>query len=202
MRMLVWSLLLVYAALGVGNCCTLAEDLRNYEEGPLTIADFLGTPPADPPGSANTVTQLGCNYRYSYRVVGTRTTLTVERVMVDAYIRRDASWNRLPSNTALLEHEQGHADNAWIACLQARIAFRDKLRRGRVWKVTGVSLKDAVSKLDAEVSEIMQPFEDAGREADAEYDRETRHGLGPRQGEWRRVQAGTIEELTASLERR
>ncbi len=198
--MRVWMSLAVMTVAGaVIERPATAEDLRSYEDGPLTAADFLGEVPADPGGDANTATKLGCSYRYSYRVVGGRTTLTVEELTVEAFVRRDASWNRRPMNAALMSHEQGHADIAWISCLQARLAFQEKMPRGRHWRFTGASLEDAVAKLDAAVAEIMKPFEVSGREADAAYDRETRHGLGPKQSEWRRVHQATIEELEAKL---
>mgnify|MGYP007061971409 FL=1 len=64
------------------------------------------------------------------------------------------------------------------------------------------TVEEAAAVVNRELSELMTTFHDEGLRADAEYDRETQHGLGPRQGEWRRVQAATIEELEAKLAQR
>lgn len=180
----------------------VAESVRKVDAGPLTAADFRGEVPDDAGGDANTATQLRFSCRYTYQVLGGRTTVTMASVVVDAYVLQDESWNRLPGNKSLLDHEQGHADIAWIQCLQARLAVREKMQRRRGWRAVSRSLDEAVAMLEAELSEMMQSFQREGQEADAAYDRETQHGLGPRQGEWRRVHAATIEELEAKLAKR
>ena len=91
-----------------------AEAARKVDAGPLTAADFRGQVPVDPAGDANTSTQLRFSFRYGYQQLGGRATVTVESVSVDAIVIQDASWNRQPTNARLLEHEQGHADIAWI----------------------------------------------------------------------------------------
>jgi len=196
--MLGWMLMQA-TCLALAAGVAAAESVRKVDAGPLTAADFRGEVPADARGDANTKTQLQFTYRYEYQVVGGRTTVTMASVMVDAYVLQEESWNRLPGNTSLLDHEQGHADIAWIQCLKARLAIREKMQRRRGWSVTATSLDEAVAALDAELSEIMEAFQHEGQEADAAYDRDTQHGLGPRQGEWRRVHAATIEELEAKL---
>ena len=177
----------------------VAESARKVDAGPLTADDFRGDVPADARGDANTKTELQFTYRYEYRVLGGRTTVTMVSVVVDAYVLQEESWNRLPDNMSLLDHEQGHADIAWIQCLKARLAVREKMQRRRGWRVAATSLDEAVAMLDAELSEMMQAFQQEGQEADAAYDRDTQHGLGPRQREWRRVHAATMKELEAKL---
>lgn len=190
--------LLAATALLAAPSASRAEDLRPYEAGPLTAADFRGKIPTTAPGDAQTTTHLRYNFRYRYRFTGGATVLTIEQVEIEALIDRDTSWNRRPSDTALLAHEQGHADNAWIQCLKARLAVRKNLDRPGGWTFTARSLKDAEAKANKALTDMMQAFEQEGVEADAAYDRETQHGLGPRQGEWRRVQQATIEELEAA----
>lgn len=190
------ELLLVATALLVAATpVSRAEDLRPYEDGPLTADDFRGEPPDAALGDAQTTTHLRYDFRYRYRFTGGATVLTIEQVEVEALIDRDTSWNRRPGDADLLAHEQGHADNAWIQCLKARLAVRTKLDRPGGWTFTARSLKDAKAEANEALNDTMQAFEKEGVEADAAYDRETRHGLGPRQGEWRRVQQATIEEL-------
>lgn len=192
------GLLVAIALLVASTSVSRAEDLRSYEDGPLAADDFRGEPPAAAPGDAQTTTHLRFDFRYRYRFTGGVTVLTIQQVSIKALIDRDASWNRRPGNAALLAHEQGHADNAWIQCLKARLAVREKVGRSGGWTFTTRSLKDAEAKATAALNDMMQAFEKEGVEADAAYDRETRHGLGPRQGEWRRVQRATIEELEAA----
>ncbi len=126
--------------------------------------------------------------------------MTVTEVTVDAYVLQDQSWNRKPGNVTLLEHEQGHADNAWIQCLKARLFFDQKRRRG--WKVSASSLDEATDRLRDELTVKMKVFEEEGLEADVRYDRDTKHGLGPLQAELRRVQVATIQELEAEWQQR
>jgi hypothetical protein len=178
-----------------------AEGQRRYEDGPLTTADFRGDVPADAPGDAFTRTQLQFDFRYRYQQLpGGRATVTVTEVTVDAYVLQDQSWNRKPGNVTLLEHEQGHADNAWIQCLKARLFFDQKRRRG--WKVSASSLDEATDRLRDELTVKMKVFEEEGLEADVRYDRDTKHGLGPLQAELRRVQVATIQELEAEWQQR
>lgn len=195
MRNLRCGLLVAIALLVTATPVGRAEDLRPYEDGPLTANDFRGEPPATAPGDAQTTTHLRYDFRYRYRFTGGATVLTIEQVEIKALIDRDTSWNRRPGDAALLAHEQGHADNAWIQCLKARQAVRTKLDRSGGWTFTARSLKDAKAEANAALNDTMQAFEQEGVEADAAYDRETQHGLGPRQGEWRRVQQAMIEEL-------
>jgi hypothetical protein len=173
-----------------------AEDRRKYEEGPLTSDDFRAEPQDVARAAAKTVTQLGYDFRYRYKSNSRNTTAFLESITIEAYIRRDQSWNSKPDDKALLDHEQGHADIARIHCLQARLAFR-KLQKGQGLSATASSLKEALSALEREIQKEMRVFEQAARDADAEYDRETRSGLGAKQAEWRRVQKETIEQLEA-----
>lgn len=177
---------------GVG----LAEDRRKYDEGPLTKDDFRAEPQDIAGAAAKTITQLGYDFRYRYKSSARNTTATLDGITIEAYIRRDRSWNRKPDDKALLDHEQGHADIALIHCLQARLAFR-KLQKGQGLSATASSLKEATAALEREVKKQMAAFEKSARDADAEYDRETRNGLGAQQAEWRRVQAETIQQLQA-----
>jgi hypothetical protein len=180
-----------------------AADRRKYEDGPLTKDDFGEIPAFVPAGaSARTVTELLYNYHYKYRSNSRSTTITLSSIEINAYIRRDQSWNRNLDNEALLDHEQGHADIAQIECLRARLAFRERLRKGRPIEVTASSLKEAETALQREVKREMDKYEQAAREADAEYDRATSHGLNGQQAEWRRVQQETLKKLQAECGKR
>jgi hypothetical protein len=178
--------------LGIGFA---ADDRRKYDDGPLTIADFKAPTQDGTRGAAFTSTQLSYEMRYRYKSAGDNVTVTLESITIDAHIRRDQSWNKEPENKRLLDHEQGHADIAQIHCLKARLAFRDKLAKKKGITATAGSLQDAAAALDREVRKEMSAFENAAREADSEYDRETMNGLGGTQAEWRRVQSETLKEL-------
>lgn len=192
-----WLLLPLALLVGLPPLAFAAEDLRKYEEGLLTGDDFRARVPQGMVKDAMTATRLRFEYRYEYRTAARQTTVTVASVTVHSYIQRDASWNRLPENKSLLDHEQGHADISWIHCLKARLAFAERVRGEKKWSVAAPSLNGAVVKLERELAAFLATFEQAGREADAEYDRGTSHGLAREQAEWRRVQAETIRRLEA-----
>ncbi len=68
--------------------------------------------------------------------------------------------------------------------------------------MSAATLAEATDILTRELTEKLTSFEEEGRAADARYDEETKHGVGPKQAEWRRVQRETIQELEAAWERR
>lgn len=177
------------------------EDRRLWDDGPLTKNDFRGAVPEQPERKAYTATEIRHDYRYRYASTsGGRVTATLTEIDIQAYIRRDQSWNRTPDDRRLLDHEQGHADNAAIQCLRARIALRDAMR-GRGVQAVGETKELAVAALERRVIDLMQSFIDGLRDADADYDRRTLHGLGPNESEWRRVQAETLKSLTEQWEK-
>lgn len=196
----VYGLLVALSIGGAERLAAATEGTRLYEDGPLTAQDFQATVPPDVAGDAFTGTQLRYDFQYRYQGRDGRVTATVTEVTVEALVRQDQSWNRRPSDPRLLEHEQGHADNAWIQCLKARLAFDQKRRRG--WTASAPTLAEASEKLSRELTDKLMGFEEEGRAADARYDEETKHGLGPQQAEWRRVQKATIQELETEWERR
>ena len=177
---------------------TAAEDVRPYDEGPLTADDFRGGPPDDSSAAAKTATQFTFEFKYRYKSTARVTTVTLDRITITACIRRDQSWNRYPDDKRLLDHEQGHADIAEIHCLQARLAFRKQLAKGQGPSATASSLSEAVASLDRAIRKELAGFEKAARDADAEYDRATANGVGPQQQEWRRVHAESLKELAAA----
>lgn len=186
---------LLALGLAAGFPAVAAEDLRRYEDGPLTADDFREEAPASSRAAAKTVTQFAYEFRFHYRTTTRLTTATLDSITIHANIRRDQSWNTKPEDFNLLDHEQGHADIAQIHCLKARLAFRKKL--GRSLTATASSPREASVALDRKVREEMAKFEQAARDADAEYDRQTVNGLGGKQAEWRRVQIETLKQLDA-----
>lgn len=191
---------LVLALLAIGGAVA-AENVRPYEDGPLTQDDFQGRPPETITAAAKTVTQFAFEFTYRYKTTARLTTATLDRITITACIRRDQSWNRRPDDVSLMDHEQGHADIAQIHCLKARLAFRKKLGKGPNVTATASSLKEAAAALDREVRKEMAVFEQSTRDADLEYDRQTANGLGGKQAEWRRVQMETLKQLEAEWDR-
>jgi hypothetical protein len=181
---------------------TLATDRRPYADGPLSKGDFLEEPRELPAGGlARTATELLYKFDYTYKGSARNTTAMLDRIEINAYIRRDKSFNLRPDDKGLMDHEQGHADIAQIHCLRARLAFQKTMRKGRI-EATGSSLKDAQTALNREIERQIQEFVTAMRDADAEYDRATSHGLGGKQPEWRRVQLETLKQLEAEWGKR
>jgi hypothetical protein len=192
---------LVLALFSIGGA-SAAENVREYGEGPLTASDFQGAPPEIVTAAAKTVTQFAFEFTYRYKSTARLTTATLDRITITACIRRDQSWNLRPDDESLMDHEQGHADIAQIHCLKARLEFRKKLAKGPNLAVTASSLKEAAAGLDREVRKEIAVFEQATRDADLEYDRQTANGLGGKQAEWRRVQAETLKQLEAEWGRK
>lgn len=175
------------------------EDRRKYEAGPLTADDFRGQPPARAEMLANTATELRYEYRCRFEPAGQGTRAVLTAVEVYAYVRRDLSWNRQPQNQALMDHEQGHADICQVQCLLARLAFRE-LQRTTGVQASGGSQSDAQAALGRKVAALIEEFRAARRHDDADYDRQTKHGSGSRQSEWRRVQQETLRQLAERWE--
>jgi hypothetical protein len=192
---------LVVALLAIGNVVA-AENVRPYDDGPLTEDDFRGKPPETITAAAKTVTQFAFEFTYRYKTTARLTTASLDSITITSCIRRDQSWNRHPDDKRLMDHEQGHADIAQIYCLKARLAFRKKLGKGPNVTATASSLKEAAASLDREVRKEMAIFEQATRDADAEYDRQTANGLGGKQAEWRRVQLETLKQLEAEWDKK
>lgn len=192
------NVVVVIVAIFIAGEVLAAEDVRPYDEGPLTADDFRGEPPDDSRAAAKTATQFAFEFKYRYKSTGRSATVTLDRITITACIRRDQSWNRYPENKRLLEHEQGHADIAQIHCLQARLAFRKRLAKSQAPSATASTLNEAVASLEREIRKEVATFEKAARDSDAEYDRETANGVGPQQAEWRRVHAESLKELAAA----
>lgn len=178
------------------------DDRRPYEQGPLTADDFRGAPRDTEPLAAKTATELRYDFRYRYSSEGTESyTAELESFEVKAFIRRDLSWNRSPENRELLEHEQGHADIAYISCLQARLEFAPLIARNEALKVVAATRKQAVDALVKAVKERMDRFQTSMTESNLQYDQATRHGIGGKQAEWRRVQQETLKRLESQWKR-
>ena len=189
---------MVLLVLGIANTlhaqATAKPDRRASGEKALTAKDFLGVAPPSTNGMAFTSTELRYDYDYRYRVSGENTTATLTRITIESYVRRDLSWNRKPDDAALLDHEQGHADNSLIECLKARQDFAARMKRG--FSVTGGSSKEATSAIEREVRKVMSGYEQAVRDQDALYDSSTSNGVTvAKQQEWRRVQKETLKRL-------
>ena len=186
-------------ALTVVGHAAAADQTRPYDDGPLQEDDFRGKPPETSTAAAKTVTQFAFEFTYRYKTTARLTTATLDQITITACIRRDQSWNRYPDDKRLMDHEQGHADISQIYCLKARHGFRKKLAKGSGVSATASSLSEAAAALDREVRKEMAVFEEAARDADAEYDRHTANGLGGKQAEWRRVQVETLKQLEAEV---
>jgi hypothetical protein len=176
-------------------------DQRPYDAGPLTADDFRGTPDPAEKLVARTVTAMRYKYEYSYVEVNRRVTVSLTSIELTAYICRDQSWNRFPKNVMLLDHEQGHADNAQIHTLEARIAFARDIGSRQGVKSSAGTLEGARAGLEKRIKERMADMEKRVRESDANYDRDTKNGTAGTQAEWRRVQQETLARLEAEWEK-
>ena len=186
---------LVWASLAtLASAAEAVEDRRKYEDGPLAADDFRAPVQQIPGIAAHTITELRYTFRCRFEPAGKLTRAVLTNIEVQAYIRRDRSWNREPHNKSLLDHEQGHADIIQAHCLRARLAFRERMRTGKI-EVTGNSQREAEAALGRKIEALIFEFRAARQDDDAQYDRATHHGLGGQQAEWRRVQIETLRQL-------
>jgi hypothetical protein len=174
-----------------------AEDRRRYDDGPLVASDFRGRADSGARSAALTSTELRYEFHYRYSSPdGKSFRASLQSIDIHAAVRRDLSWNKNPESERLLDHEQGHADNAQIGCLQALLHFADR-KTAKEMKATAPTQEQAVAALREKITERMRRFESNVRVADEDYDRETMNGLGGKQAEWRRVQQETLKRLEA-----
>ncbi len=172
---------------------TEGDRIRIYESGPLTPQDFQAAVPSGRDGlDAWTTTELKFRYRYETQVRGRRATARITQVEVDAVVVHDQSWNRLPQDEDLMDHEQGHFDLTQIAALEARLYFA----RRRIVR-TATTPQRATQMAEDELNRRMEEFIRELKLRHEEYDRVTNHGrTAPRQKEQRRLQQQQLERLT------
>ncbi len=170
-----------------------ADQQRIYESGPLMPQDFQAEVPAEDGGlDAWTTSELKFRYGYETQVRGRRATARITLVEVDAVVIRDQSWNRLPQNQELLDHEQGHFDLTQIAALETRLYFA----RNRIVR-TAATPQRATEMVEAEWNRKMQEFIQELKLRHEEYDRLTNHGrIASSQREQRRLQQQQLDRLT------
>ncbi len=170
-----------------------ADQQRIYESGPLTPQDFQAEIPAEDGGlDAWTTSELKFRYRYETQVRGRRATAVITLVEVDAVVIRDQSWNRLPQDQELMDHEQGHFDLTQIAALEARLYFA----RNRILR-TAATPQRAIEMVEAEWNRKMQEFIQELKLRHEEYDRLTNHGqMASSQREQRRLHQQQLDRLT------
>ncbi len=156
--------------------------LRNYAEGPLTIADFTGKAPDPLPASGGITmvasTRCQVNYNYRYRTSGRekRWTAMITELEIANYIEQSQSWNMRPESARILDHEQGHFDISEIGARRAR----DKMAALRTsGKLVGVGRDEATAKrvLEGLIGSTMKEINDQTNDEQKEYDRVTRHGI-------------------------
>lgn len=172
---------------------TEAERLRIYESGPLTPQDFQAPVPVERDGlDAWTTSELKFRYGYETQVRGRRATARITHVDVDAVVVRDQSWNRLPHDEDLMDHEQGHFDLTQIAALEARLYFaRQRLVR------TAATPQRATEMVEDELNRKMQEFIQESKLRHDDYDQVTNHGrTASHQQEQRLLQQQQLERLT------
>lgn len=170
-----------------------ADQHRIYESGPLTLQDFQAEVPAEDGGlDAWTTSELKFRYGYQTQIRGRQATARITLVDVDAVVIRDQSWNRLPQDQELLDHEQGHFDLTQIAALVARLYFA----RNRIVRTAATSER-ATEMVEAELNRKMQEFIQDLKLRHEQYDRLTNHGqIASSQRDQRRLHQQQLDRLT------
>jgi hypothetical protein len=191
--------LAIWLAAAPATCEVAGQsDRRDYEEGPLSSADFTAAIPAETGGKlAYTTTELIYDLTYRYSGRGRRFEVRIESLKVRAVVVRSESWNRSPKNRQLMDHEQGHFDLTYIGALRFRSRFAGVQRPIG----TGASLDEAVRNLRDKVDLAMRDSNEQLKQDHRDYDRLTDHGMRlNEQSEHRRLQKAKIEELIESSE--
>ncbi len=182
--------------------------LRKYAEGPLTAADFQGSPPEPPPVKDNIkmVANTMCVVRYSYRL---RThsqrdgTWTAELVSFDCFsaVEPAKCWNLVPESSRVLDHEQGHFDVAEIFARRMQQRF-DELMTGKNLATNGRTERAAREALEKEIKRVTEEAYSELAKVQATYDKETAHGTRPRaqreHRQWQRQELKNAEQAAAS----
>jgi hypothetical protein len=174
---------------------------RRYELGSLTAKDFQAKPPEEGGAKALTKTEVHYAYKYNYQQGTTAISLQLSQIEIIAFIRTDLSWNKRPQEMWLLDHEQGHFDNAYIIALQCQLEFETRIQKdNKVFTFAAASQNEAVQKLEEELKIVMQSFFDKLKVQDQKYDETTSHGIEEKeQLEWRSQQRTQIRELQKKL---
>lgn len=183
------------------------KTLRRYREGPLRLEDFRGRKPDQSAGDnavpdALTATEFAYTFRYKYETIGNKTSVWLSEVDVYALVDRSRSWNSLPEDRELLDHEQGHFDITHAIALSTKLKLRKKIKEGRALNTTGSSVNDAVGKLERKLKESINTISDKIQGLHDKYDRVTQNGLQKTaQRSQRQQQLEEIKKLTEALSR-
>ncbi|HIF35041.1 MAG TPA: hypothetical protein EYG57_05620 [Planctomycetes bacterium] len=182
-----------------GSVHAQEESLLRYTARPLVWENFRGSVPDPKPVQMNAATRTSIRISFRYRTLArsNRIYLEVTEVSVFAVFLRDKSWVDGRVNKRLLDHEQGHFDNAHIFALKAQKKFDEVLKGRKKIRVSGTSNSKVMKLREAEIDKILQPFVRELAEEDVRYDQVTNHGRRMDvQAEERKVHARLLKELT------
>jgi hypothetical protein len=183
-----------------------SSSLRSYSEGVLRPDDYQAEVPDPLPRSGGrrmlSYTWTRVRYQCKYKYAQQRQAFVVTLTNFDpvAYIDREVSWNAVPTDKKLIEHEQGHFDIAHLSALQLRKEVEDLRQQGKPIKASGRSLREATLKLDSHLATLSYKYEKAAAEEHLRYDKMTSHGtIGSAQAHFREEQIQAIEELVSKF---
>jgi len=151
---------------------------RPYSQGPVGPNDFKGTVP-DPLPKEDGV-EIGAQiwvgttftYKYTKKTEGGKVTVTATSVSVESGIDPNQSWNSDTSDSNLMDHEQGHADEEEIAAKKAQAEIDKKIKNGEL-KGEGDTEEEAKKDLEKKIQEIIDKHKDKKQK---KYDEKTGHG--------------------------
>lgn len=176
---------------------------RPYRDGPLTPDDFQATPTTPTRGiQAWTYTEQA--YRSRYRIEQRRRdwVVSLTELEVWAVVDRTQSWNRLPRDAALLDHEQGHFDITQIFALEAQNSLLQDVRRGKPLQARGATRDEAIKAFEKKLSERLQALAEASSEEQRAYDKATENGLNiTAQADARREHKRRLEAAIVAAEK-
>ena len=192
-------------------CCTLLADdapaERRYDAGPLAVDDFQAAVPQPLPTVgrfrqfAFADTDIRYQMEYRYRNLSAGVEATLKDIDIYAIFLGDNSWIA-PLGVKALDHEQGHFDISQMYALDAKLQMKTRLHEGKSLIGKGASRDDAISDLQRQVNEFLQPLRERVATAQKEYDRETNHGLRALpQAAHRKRQLELLYELIVDLEK-
>lgn len=192
-----WMLLLALAGISValGEAAEPAAQgsYRPYGDGPLSAADFEAQ--ADRSQAFSAWTELDFDYSYGYSLARRgEWIVTLNKIEIQARIRRDKSWNKRPENAALMDHEQGHFDLMQTFALRAQCELHSQLQTVDVLQGRNASKAAAIRALETQLQAAIQRWMDEAIIANKKYDQETANGANlAQQATARRAQKQQLE---------
>ncbi len=179
------------------------KEERLYDDGPLTLADFLGQPPdrgkaIGSPFDAYVSAEIVWSSRFRSQPRGKGFVAQLTDFEAHAILEREKCWHRWKGepDPRILDHEQGHFDITQCHALRLQQRMRKLISQKKPPIGKGSTMEEAVEDLDRELKAAGMIVKQESNEENMQYDSDTNHGNNAdKQQELRRVQLETLRKL-------